>query len=765
MNLSLKINFNTRNYIWLISLGKILCMVLGLTIIVIISCQSLRAQSVPLTDSSAPFGIALKAKAFGDSIVLRWAPTDGIAWGVSRRKGYTVYRITYGFNGKVDTTLLTPTPILPWTLEKLNTLAAGKDPYVAMAAQALYGKDFTMTSKAPRSLVEEIEQQSDAYNLRFFVAMQAADLSKKAAEVMGFRLVDKAVTKGMYYGYIVQSDTASEGEPLKAGITKLVNAVPAKPLTPQGLEGMGNDMKIELQWNRQQKGGFDYFFIQRSIDGGKTYQLLTPEPYFSSYNPALDKGGDSLQGKVQAVLRDRQVFFDSIPENYVDYYYRIAGIDPFGDTSPYSEPIKVHGVDRTPPSRVIVDSVANIFLNHIFIRWRDPEKAGDLVGYFVARGSEHDGPFYPVHDKLLPKSATSFIDTTASAGEKIFYVVASVDTAGNYAYSMPRMGLLTDSTPPAAPTGLKGMMDAAGMIVLQWDANKEKDMSGYKVYYSYNPTSNFIQVTQYPVKSTLFVDSISPTTLDRHVYYKIVALDKQGNHSDYSEAVDIQKPVVTPPSAPVAKSIYSTQNAIITEWIGSSSEGVLGYEIYRKKSGDAPWDTLTVIQQQPFGVPFQYEDSTACQNQTYIYAAATVDSTGPRSKLSAKVSGYLHNGFVLPRPDKLKAVYQKEKRSIVLHWAGPSLAQPYYIIIHRGVGDGILAPWRSLQVSAAESVDGSTKDGKALAVKNSFEDIGVTSGKHYQYAIEFHEMNKDNKAVGKSSGKSPLSQVVNVQTN
>jgi len=733
--------------------------ILVLIIMCLIHPRSLRAQDPALKDSSAPFGIAVQAKAFGDSIVIRWAPTDGIAWGVSRRKGYQVFRITYGFKGKVDTTLLTPSPVLPWTLEQLNSLAAAKDPYVAMAAQALYGKDFTMTDKAPRSLVEEIQQQSDAYNLRFFVAMQAADLSKKAAEVMGLRFVDRDVIKGMYYGYIVKSDTASEGERLKPGITKLVNAAAPVEMTPQGVEGISNDLKIELQWNRQQLGGFEYYLIERSSDGGKTFQLLTKEPYYSSYNPALDRGGDSIQAKVQSVLRHRQVYFDSIPKNYVDYYYRVAGIDPFGDTSAYSTPIKIHGVDLTPPSRVIIDSIENIFKNHIFISWKDLEKAPDLVGYFVARGSDHNGPFYPVHEKMLPKQQTSFIDTTASAGEKIYYVVASVDTAGNYAYSLSRMGLLTDSIPPEPPTGLKGMMDAAGMVVLQWEANKEKDLSGYKVYYSYSPNSDFIQVTNFPINGTLFVDSISPTTLDRHIYYKIVALDRQGNHSDYSVPVDIQKPVVTPPSAPVAKRIYSTKNAIITDWIGSSSEGVLGYEIYRKLSGDQIWDTLVVLPVQVQGETFQFTDSSVKANENYIYAAATVDSTGPRSKLSARVSGYLHKAFVLPEPKELKAVYEKDRQTVILHWAVPTIDQPYYIIIHRSVGNGVLAPWRSLDISEDNPLKKS--------VKNSFEDTGVGGGRRYQYAIEFHEKPQEKKAAlsGKAGAKSLISQIVTVDTN
>lgn len=679
-----------------------------------------QTQPSPKADSvSRQSGLAILSKAYGDSVVLRWAPTDGVVWSASRHKGYSLYRINYRVDGGTDTVLLTP-PVRPQSLEMLNKKAGSKNKYLAMAAQALYGKDFRVTEEQPTSFLDEIQQQSDAYNLRFFVAMQAADLSPEAADALGLRWVDKTVKKGLYYGYIVRSDTATLSGEVMPGITKVINMPLEKPFVPQGLEGISGDRQIELHWYRRQPGDFSYYYIERSDDGGKTYKRLTVEPYFSPYDPAMAKG-DSLAAEAAALLENSQVFVDSVQQNYKDYYYRIAGIDAFGDVSPFTLPLKIHAVDKTPPAAVIIDSVVNVSQNRLLVKWKDAQKAPDLAGYFVAKGNDMAGPFEPLHKNLLSKETTYFLDTTSTGSEKTYYVVASLDTAGNYTYSIPRLGIITDTTPPGKPTGLTGLMDKTGVVGLQWDPNPEADVKGYKVYYSYNPDKDYIMLTNYPIAVNTFVDSLSPESLERVVYYKIAALDFHGNHSDYSDVLKINMPVVAPTS-PVAKSIYMEDGRVHVEWIGSSSEYVSEYEIFRKVKGDPEWSPVGKKTRNMRNPDFAFTDSLTTAGKEYSYTAESVDMTGIRSEKAFPVNILNNQTNVLKVPENLKATYSDRENALKITWDYPDTPAGCFFILYKSEDNESPGRWAS-------------KDGH----ERSATDQAVQKGHTYRYRIEVRQ--------------------------
>jgi len=668
-------------------------------------------------------GLAVQAKAYGDSVVIRWAPTDGVAWMLSKHKGYSVYRVS-GTGDHADTLLLTPRPLKPMTLTELNRYASSGNKYIALAAQALYGKNFTPANHKPESFTEEIQQQVDAYNLRFFVAMQSADLSIEAAKALALRYVDKSAQKNKVYSYIVRSDTSAEGIVVRPGLITVPNVVAATPMTPQGLEGLSGDHKIELHWYRRQVGGYSYYHIERSDDGGKTYHRLTTEPYFSSYNPrqAPVTDSSSKSAQINAVLEQYQIYIDSVAENYKDYYYRVAGIDAFGDQSGFSAAVAVHGVDKVPPAAVTIDSISQVPDSHMLIRWTDPRPAGDLAGYFVAKGDNIKGPFVPVHKELLPRGTTYFLDTTAATTGKTIYVVASIDTAGNYNYSIPRIGILTDSIPPARPGGLVGLMDSLGLIGLQWTPNTEADIKGYRIYSSYNPLEGFIQVTQTPLPVNTFIDSISPASLNRSIYYKIDAMDIYGNVSGFSSVVKIDKPVVVAPNSPVPLAIYVEGPAIVINWQGSSSEGVKSYEVYRKEPENESWNLLKELAASYGSQKIVFKDSSAAPNRRYSYSIVAVDLTGKKSAMPTPVELANSKQEVLKEVALLKADYDARQNKVMVSWE--------YTQGRKAVSSGYFMLYRSEGEAAAELLTTLKAD------LRGYVDSGVRPGKKYRYSIE-----------------------------
>lgn len=688
-----------------------------------ISNRHVFAQQDTTAKDRQVFGISIHGKPYGDSIVLRWAPMNPVTWQMSMKKGYEIVRIEYKKSGSPDTTLLNKQPILPQTLEEMKATAAKDDKYMALAAQAMYGKSFTMGNDDDADgFIEKIQKANDMFTMRYYFSLQVADLSKEAATALGFRWVDKNVVKGRVYEYFIVSDTLNNQFAVTSGKTVVMNNVPPVPLFPEGLEAFPADKKIELHWYRRQPAGFTTYYIERSDDGGKTYKRLNEIPFQSVYNAASENSADSTERLAGSVLKNSQVFIDSIPQNYVDYHYRIAGIDAFADISVYSTPLKTHGIDLTPPQPVIIDSAVNVTMNHMRITWIEKNKEDDLEGYYVARGDNAGGPFFPLADKLLDKNIRSFTDTTASALQQNYYVVVSVDTAKNISYSIPRVGILTDSIAPDAPSGLKGIMDSVGYVALHWDKNKEPDLAGYRVYISYNPDAAFGIVSSYLVKDNYYLDSISTKSLDRKVYYKIVAVDRNGNHSRYSNPATIYKPILIPPTAPVARKIYMEGPAVHIDWIGSSGDGVWGYEIYRRKKEDTNWDTIALVPRNGMQQDFTFLDSAIVPNIYYMYTAATVDSTGLRSERSFAVQALYHHIQVLPEPVNVKASYAEKDGAIKVTWDAPKSGKNYFFIVYRAKGDG---PMEMLQSLGKE--------------KTTFLDYRPQKGTNYRYVIQLKQ--------------------------
>ncbi|MCO5231521.1 MAG: hypothetical protein M9958_10235 [Chitinophagales bacterium] len=710
---------------------------ISISLCIFCSYNSAFAQEVSTegehTANQVEIDIPIHAKAYGDSIVLRWAPTTPIGWVMGREKGYKIFRMELNKDGSIDTLTLTPVPILPMTPNQLKASGNKDDQYMGLAAQAMYGQNFTMLNPDEQhSEIEKIQSASDMFRMRYYFALQSADLSINAANALGLRYVDKKVEKGKMYDYYVLCDTIDAAYTMTIGHTNVINFYQA--YAPQNLKAYASDKQIELQWDRNQLGEFTTYYIERSDDNGKSFKRLNEIPFQSIYQSDSSTDENSPEYKISSILKDYHVYFDTIPKNYFDYQYRIIGIDAFAELSEFSDTLTVHGVDLTAPKPVTIDSISNIKLNHIYLSWVDFNKEPDLKGYYVNRGSDAAGPFYPLHQELLSKDTYSFIDTTADALHPNYYTIVSVDTAQNFSYSIPRRGILTDSIPLSAPEVIKGIMDSVGYIALFWKSSPEPDVKGYSVYISYNQEGPYSIVSRSFVRETYFLDSINTRSRDRKVYYKIVAVDQNGNHSKFSKAIEVIKPIIVPPAAPVNKSIGTKDGAIYSEWIGSESEGVWGYEIYRKLKDNEKWDTLAWIQKDPFNINFYVNDASVVPNVKYAYAASTVDSTGLRSKISFPVWAMNYDIHLLPEISALNAVAVKKENEIQLSWEYTPKNKNYYFVIYKAEGDDPLTEWNSVD--------------KAHLNVN---DKDVKKGSTYRYAIEVKQSNGDLKS--KRSGE------------
>jgi len=128
-------------------------------------------------------------------------------------------------------------------------------------------------------------------------------------------------------------------------------------------------------------------------------------------------------------------------------------------------------------------------------------------------------------------SITAYRDTGLAASTAYTYTISACDAAGNCSQQSigATVGLLSDTQPPTAPTGLKATLISTSTINLAWTASSDDvGIDSYKVYRNGTLLKVLGNVTSY---SDI---ELKPST---SYSYTVVACDAAGNCSAQSKAI------------------------------------------------------------------------------------------------------------------------------------------------------------------------------------------------------------------------------------
>ncbi len=656
--------------------------------------------------------VALLARSYQDSVILRWAPNNPIVWKHGNNVGYTIERIRVRLNGDLDT-LSGKTPILlamrkAWPLDDWEPIAT-KDRLAAIAAQSLYGDSFVVSDQ--KGETSSIKNQIDEQQNRFSFSLMCADQSPIVATAMGLRFTDATIKKGEEYLYRVYVTDTLANYPIDTGMVFINPAVIIKLPKPDSVKIEFGDKTAILNWETFYLTRiYNNYSIERSDDGGKTY-----------FQPNSVQYVDIDQGKSN--LSSTSYYMDSIPVNYHEFYYRIRGITPFGDFGPYSTPVSGQGYEE---GGLYVPAIsAEINDSTIRVVWDYPEQFLDkILGYNILRASSLKSPFSYLTNGILSPKTNSFIDNNPLPVN--YYKVEVILLNGKTIASFEALGQLKDDTPPAPPSEINGVITEDGIVSITWKNNEEPDLFGYRVYRANNLSDEFIQVTIDAVKEPSFKDSINIKVLNEDIYYKIMALDNHFNPSDLSIAVKLQRPDIVPPSAPAIYEVKSFQDSIRIEWYRSSSSDVVSYLLFREYNQEfeliAELDSLASY----------FVDTKVVKGETYGYYLQAKDDAGLTSESAIIIADVLDDG-TRPSIKKLKSDINFEEKKIILTWQYESVDR---FLIYKSKED---SPLR-----LASSVDGN---------QFHFADAQIVSGNMYNYAV---------KAIFKNGAESNLSKPIKV---
>ncbi len=695
------LNINNKLYNKIVNKGLILCFAL------LMLNQLAQSQVKQPKSKKASPKVELIARSFGDSIVLRWAPNSPSLWQFGNKYGYIVERLTVGyddefFTDKPQIQLLTDNPIRPLPLNQIEPLAM-KDNNAAIVAQAIYGETFQVTNNVNNNVASFFNQARDFQN-RFSFSLFAADQSIIAAKAHGLVFTDKNIDPHERYQYRVY--LASSSNMIMSADTGKVYVNPQEIFEvpkPIDVEARFGDGLVELSWNRKYfEKIFSTYFIERSEDNGKTFKRINNLPYI---NTTKSKG----------YLPEKMYITDSLPQNDKKIVYRVKGITPFGEVSPPSDTVSGKGRTTIPYINPIIVKNELINEDQIKITWEVVEEnASSIKGFKVYKAHKDKGPFVLISEEDLPSSSRTFTDTIPYGTN--YYKVAAIDKYKNLHQSFPSLAQIPDTIPPTPPINLKGIIDTAGIVTIEWDKNTEPDLMGYNVFIANNPKAEFMRINHKVATQNIYYDTTIVKTLSKYVYYKVTALDKRYNESELSVVLKLERPDMVPPATANFTGWSVADSGISLQWMKSYSEDAEQYLVYRKHHKDE-WTLIGII--DTLKENYSFTDTAVKIGKTYDYLLVVVDKSGLESSPSKIVSVRMHSNGLAPSITRFYGKADHEEKTIELAWDYPNIEEVERFLIFRAPEEEAIRLYRSVN-------DGS----------NTFTDKGLTKGKKYSYRVQ-----------------------------
>lgn len=644
--------------------------------------------------------IKVLARPQQNKILLRWATTTPLSWKLSNQYGFMIERYTVIRDKKIlsqpEKKIINATPLKPQPLDNWETLAK-KDNYAAVIAQAIYGKDFELSGGDSKGLTKIINQANELEQ-RFSLSLYAADNSFAAAKLAGWAYEDIDVKKNEKYLYRIISAIPKNKLNVDSASAFVGIADYQELPKPSDIAAVFGDKTIMLSWDYSiLKNYYNNYFIEKSI-GGKTYNRLSDLPV-TNLNDKENKPSN------------RMYFIDSLGDNNINYHYRIIGVSPFGELGPASLPVTGKGKQLLAQ----VPNIRNTNVNEkgvVEMEWVFDEAGNDLIKSFTLnQAKKEQGPYKPVVENINPNNRKISFDKPYTTN---YFTITAVAKEGQSKTSFPVLVQPIDSFPPAVPTGLKATIDSNGVVVLKWNQNIEADLLGYKIFRANNKQEELATLTSSVHKKCIYRDTVQLKTLNSKVYYAVASLDQRYNQSHNSMVIEVKKPDVVPPSAPLFTDYQIKNDSVILHWINSSDDDIVKHELYRVSKTTTQAELLgTFTDSTNF-----YVDVNADPGKQYEYNIVAVDESGLKTGAPNRLHITIPDNINRYKVKALNTYINTNAHYIEIFWRD-DLKEVQVYNIYKAVKGKPITLWKVLNPNEAKRLT----------------DNNITVGELYQYAV------------------------------
>ena len=524
--------------------------------------------------------------------------------------------------------------------------------------------------------IKDMAEQKNTEDFEYLIVVMNAIKCKECADALGLAFTDETAQPNKIYIYRVKINGEFKNYQIASNPFS-IETKQEKATELRKIYVKPGDKELSFMWDENDM--VSGTIVERKNPFTGNWEFITTAP---EYN--INEG-------------QRKGYFDTKLTNYKTYEYRFYGDNPFGERVLFGT-AKGMPRDLTPPQTPIFIAAKHSKPNEISIKW-DVQKPidGDLKGFLVARGDSNNGKFVIIHDKLLPKETRSYIDTKFKKDETNYYVIQAVDTSGNVSSTIPAFVTIIDSIPPAKPKFLSGKIDSLGVVTLEIDKNKEKDLMGYRLFRANSAEHEFSVIREgfnpndtieKPVQ-LIFTDTVTLNSLTPYIYYRVKALDQNFNQSEFSDILKIKRPDIIPPTTPVFKNIIAREKEIELQFALSKSEDVEQQYIYRKTNLDAAWEILATLKNDQTN----YIDKNVKPDIRYYYSLRAKDDSNLYSKYAVSVYGNLYDNGVRPSVENL--TIKKVENKVVLNWSYKAMNENTFFVIYKSNSKGSLKQYKN----------------------------------------------------------------------
>jgi fibronectin type 3 domain-containing protein len=609
-------------------------------------------------------------------VQLRWAPGKSTLFKEGNTNGYRIERILFDdFKSNTDNStnekavLLNQTALKPWGQndERWKTLIT-QNKNAILVYNLLY-------KPAPGSNKEMI----------YALALKSCDLYVDIAKAAGLYFEDNAISGNEIYIYRISFWEAPKTFKYTPALST-VNTKDKKELAKLKpiKVNFSNRKSIVTLITGNTEEDFSGFWIERSADSLN----------FTAVNkaPLIHATTKDDRNKTESIYRD------SLPENNKKFFYRVRGISYFGELS---EPSNIVGGKGKAVfiEYPFIDSTTLVKNKVVRLKFRMPDKfnLNELKGYMITRSETKKGFFASLTTSLLPKETTLFIDEKPKQNN--YYKICAININNDSTFSFTSNARLIDDIPPAIPGGISGKIDTSGAVTLSWDANKEIDLMGYRVFRCNSEKEQPVEITKEILKEAKFTDKVNLQTLTREVYYTVRAVDKVYNNSDYSIPCKLLRPDKIAPVSPLFKQVVYTDSSILLNWLLSTSTDVAGYKLL-KAGKENNWKVIKEWQAKDSLK--NYSDTAISIGESYKYKLEVFDEA---KNLSTEISPVVKfSPSFAPRIKTLKVVVNLEKRNITLTWQN-TIPEVYSYTLYKAKGNEELRVFKTLNEKATSFID------------------------------------------------------------
>ena len=650
---------------------------------------------VMLAQGDISYKIPVLAELSDGQVKLRWAPGSPMIWEEMRRTGIYVDRHTLMRDGKMlplaerqAFVRLTVEPLRPSPEEAFGSRAE-TDAYIAIGGQALYGESFEVTSNQGdnQDMGALINTAKDQQN-RFYFGLFAADQSWEAATMMALGFTDKDIKRNETYLYRIRP--AGEIALLDTMQSCFVS-IDAKNEVPgpkvQDLDGNFGDKSVTISWDMEvAQSYYTSYWIEISGDG-LSWEYVNKEAFV----PVTKVEGQTTKAFFQTKL----------PENDRPYFFRVTGRSPFGSLGTPSDPVQGMGLDPLPMSSPSIASVFPAENGSFDIAWTMADTS-NVVAYQVFRARRDDGVYDPISERLAPE-VRSFRDSFPMPSN--YYRIAMYD---KYERSMSSYSILAqpdDSIPPAPPANLRGVILKDGRVIVNWDANTEPDLLGYRIWISNQAEAEYTLATGEILKNNYFIGETTLNTLSSELYVKATALDIRHNPSAFTDYAVLIRPDTIPPAAPLLTDMRADTGQLVVEWAFSQSIDIARHELYRRPLKDSVWQLIATYESLQVEDSGSYRDTQLPRGKRFEYRLDAIDHVELRAS-SNILEGCIIDNFIRKSIENIKATADRRAHTITLSWT----YQPenemfsYYEIYRAGPNEPFRLIVKANQAQAGESI-------------------------------------------------------------